>query len=80
MLMEDPFAARSTPEAGEARTAWEAGYTDTSAPVSIRNGRCKRRQNKERDPEAGTVLTEERLPEGTGVIGLRLARFPRTDG
>ena len=76
--MEEPFAAVRTPEDIVARVAWEAGYTETSAPVSMRKGRPRRRQKRERDPEEATNLTEERTPEETGATVLRHARFPMT--
>ena len=76
--MEEPFAAVRTPEDGVARVAWEAGYTETSAPVSMRKGRPRRQQKRERDPEEGTNLTEERMPEETGATVLRHDRFPTT--
>ena len=76
--MEEPFAAVRTPEGREDRVAGEAGYKETSAPVSMRKGRPMRRQKRERDPKEGTNLTEERMPEETGATVLRHDRFPTT--
>ena len=49
-----------------------------SAPESIRKGRLKRRQKRERDPEEeDTALTEEEVPgEGSNATVSRRARFP----
>ena len=77
--MLEPLAGRSAPEARDARVAEEAGYTETSAPVSKRKGRPKRRQKREREPEEGTTLTEERLPEGEGATAPRPGRFPTAE-
>ena len=79
VLIRDPLAARREPDAGRAQVAGEAGYTETSAPVSTRKGRLSRRQKRERDPEEVVeVLTEERMPEENGgVIDPRRGRFPR---
>ena len=51
VLMEDPFAARREAVGRQERVAGEAGKTDISAPVSIKKGRRRRRQKRERDPE-----------------------------
>ena len=76
--MEDPFAARRTPDARRDSVAGEAGYTETSAPESIKKGRRRLRQNKERDPEEEErALTEGRMPGGEGdVTASRHGRLP----
>ena len=46
--------------------------------MSIRNGRWRWRQNRERDPDdEEKVLTEERMPEEGGVTVPRPGRFPK---
>ena len=77
VLIEDPFAARSTPDARRDSVAGEAGNTERSAPESMRKGRCRRRQKRDKDPEEEMTLTEGRVPGE--VIVSRPARFPGQD-
>ena len=74
-----PLAALRVPEGGSARSAGEAGKTDTSAPESIKNGRLSLWQKSDSDPSEGTALTEGIVPGEDVVIGPRPARFPGTD-
>ena len=50
VLMEDPLAAQRDAELLALLRAGEAGKTETSAPLSIRKDRRKRRQKTESEP------------------------------
>ena len=78
VFIDEPFAALRTPARGDDREAWEAGKTETSAPVSMRKGLRRCRQKRESEPtEEGALLTEERVPEEKGATDPRLCRFPK---
>ena len=71
-----PLAALRVPEGVPARSAGEAGKTETSAPESIKKGRLSLWQKSDSEPEAGRALTEGMVPGEDVVIGPRHARFP----
>ena len=75
--MEEPLAALRVPDARRVLVAVEAGNTEMSAPESIRNGRRRRRQYRDKDPDEEMALTEGIMPGEEGdVIVSRRARFP----
>ena len=79
VLMEEPLAAKSLEEVGEALflCAGDAGKTETSAPLSTKKARRWRRQNTDKAP---SWVEEEERDEiaAPGVTSdPRLCRFPR---
>ena len=68
----DPLAAIRGDEGWYARSEAEAGNTEMSAPVSIKNGRWSLLQKIESAPPEGILM--ERMP---GARTSRPGRFPK---
>ena len=81
--MDEPLAALRTAKLGLFLTKGDAGNTETSAPLSTRKGRRRRRQKTERAPSWVDEVREEMAGRG-GVeevpgasVDPRRDRFPK---
>ena len=83
VLTDAPLAATREEITGPRSSAWEAGKTETSAPLSTRYSLELDKSVRENDltgketGDEGVLQAARVLTEVPGVTGARRARFPR---